>query len=244
MKGTVMIVTEETPLQRYIRAGQTTISNLLIHHYKQIGLSTAQLVLYLQFKSYQDRGTMNPDVRVIAKNLGTTETQVFNQLHQMMTNHLVKQGMRQLPDGKEDAIYDFTPLLNKLALLEDQSTTAVQEAANQNDRQQTFATLESEFGRPLSSMELQIVNDWLDKDDYSPVMIKLALRQAMLNSALNLQYMERILQSWAHQGLRTEHDINEHERQFENRRTGQTSDRQGSQPHPAGPKIPIYKLGE
>lgn len=136
-------MTEETPLQRYIRAGQTTISNLLVHHYKQIGLTTAQLVLYLQFKSYQDRGTMNPDVRVIAKNLGTSETQVFNQLHQMITNKLVKQGMRKLPDGKEDAIYDFTPLLNKLAFLEDQTTTAVQEEETQNSRQQVFAELES-----------------------------------------------------------------------------------------------------
>lgn len=239
----VMIVTEETPLQRYIRAGQTTISNLLVHHYKQIGMSTAQLVLYLQFKSYQDRGTMNPDVRVIAKNLGTSENQVFNQLHQMMTNHLVEQGMRLLPDGKEDAIYDFSPLLNKLALLEDQATTTDHEEASQNSRQQVFATLENEFGRTLSSMELQIVNDWLDKDAYTPAMIKLALRQAVMNSAVNLQYMERILQSWAHQGLRSEHDINEHERQFESRRAGQTPT-QGSQPRSAGPKIPIYKLGE
>lgn len=237
-------MTEETPLQRYIRAGQTTISNLLVHHYKQIGLTTAQLILYLQFKSYQDRGTMNPDVRVIAKNLGTSETQVFNQLHQMITNKLVKQGMRKLPDGKEDAIYDFTPLLNKLALLEDQTTTAVQEEETQNSRQQVFAELESEFGRPLSSMELQIVNDWLDKDNYSTAMIELALRQAVMNSALNLKYMERILQSWAHQGLRTKRDINEHERQFENRREGQVNNQHPDQSRPAGPKIPIYKLGE
>lgn len=237
-------MTEETPLQRYIRAGQTTISNLLVHHYKQIGLTTAQLVLYLQFKSYQDQGTMNPDVRVIAKNLGTSETQVFNQLHQMITNKLVKQGMRKLPDGKEDAIYDFTPLLNKLALLEDQTTTAVQEEETQNSRQQVFAELESEFGRPLSSMELQIVNDWLDKDNYSTAMIELALRQAVMNSALNLKYMERILQSWAHQGLRTKRDINEHERQFENRREGQANNQHPDQSRPTGPKIPIYKLGE
>lgn len=239
-----MSVTEENALQRYIRAGQTTISNLLVHQYKQIGLTTAQLVLYLQFKSYQDRGTMNPDVRVIAKNLGTSETQVFNQLHQMMTNKLVKQGMRKLPDGKEDAIYDFTPLLNKLALLEDQTTATVQEKEVQNNRQQVFAKLESEFGRPLSSMELQIVNDWLDKDDYSATMVELALRQAVMNSALNLQYMERILQSWAHQGLRTKRDIEEHERQFENRSEGQANTRHDSQSRPAGPKIPIYKLGE
>lgn len=93
-------------------------------------------------------------------------------------------------------------------------------------------------------MELQIVNDWLDKDNYSTAMIELALRQAVMNSALNLKYMERILQSWAHQGLRTKRDINEHERQFENRREGQVNNQHPDQSRPAGPKIPIYKLGE
>lgn len=114
-----------------------------------------------------------------------------------------------------------------------------------NDRMQTFNQLEAEFGRPLSSMEMQIVNDWLDKDNYSAEMIKLALRQAVLNSALNLNYMERILQSWDHQGLRSRHDIEEHERQFEERRSAsQTNQAQSAGKKPRGPKIPIYKLGE
>ena len=63
---------------------------------------------------------------------------------------------------------------------------ADQEAAvkveNNNSRVEIFNQLEAEFGRPLSSMELQIVNDWLDKDNYSAIMIKLALRQAVMNS--------------------------------------------------------------
>lgn len=237
-------LTEETALQRYLQAGETSVSNLLLRHYKQLGLTTAQLVLYLQFKSYQDRGTMNPDIRLIAKNLGTDETQVFNQLHQMMTNHLVEQKMRQLADGKEDAIYDFTPLLAKLATLDLQTVNREERHEQQNTRQQIFAMLESEFGRPLSAMELQIVNDWQDKDNYTPAMIKLALRQAVMNSARNLQYMERILQSWARQNLRTEHDITEHERQFENQRAAKEQPASGQGKHSAGPQIPIYKLGE
>ena len=197
-------------LQHYLQAGETNISNLLLHHYKELGMTTSQFVLYLQFKSYQDRGIMNPDVRTIAKNLGTKERQVFEQLHQMMTNHLVEQKMRKMEDGKEDAIYDFSLLINKLALLNENDQAATVKVENTNNRVETFNQLEAEFGRPLSSMELQIVNDWLDKDNYSAIMIKLALRQAVMNSALNLQYMDRILQSWDRQGLRTERDINEH----------------------------------
>ena len=228
-------------LQHYLQAGETNISNLLLHHYKELGITTSQFVLYLQFKSYQDRGIMNPDVRTIAKNLGTKERQVFEQLHQMMTNHLVEQKMRTMEDGKEDAIYDFSLLINKLALLNENDQAATVKVENTNNRVETFNQLEAEFGRPLSSMELQIVNDWLDKDNYSAIMIKLALRQAVMNSALNLQYMDRILQSWDRQGLRTERDINEHEKRFEQRKeAGQKPEKKTLKK----PKIPIYKLGE
>ena len=228
-------------LQHYLQAGETNISNLLLHHYKELGMTTSQFVLYLQFKSYQDRGIMNPDVRTIAKNLGTKERQVFEQLHQMMTNHLVEQKMRKMEDGKEDAIYDFSLLINKLALLNENDQAATVKVENTNNRVETFNQLEAEFGRPLSSMELQIVNDWLDKDNYSAIMIKLALRQAVMNSALNLQYMDRILQRWDRQGLRTERDINEHEKRFEQRKeAGQKPEKKTLKK----PKIPIYKLGE
>lgn len=228
-------------LQHYLQAGETNISNLLLHHYKELGMTTSQFVLYLQFKSYQDRGIMNPDVRTIAKNLGTKERQVFEQLHQMMTNHLVEQKMRKMEDGKEDAIYDFSLLINKLALLNENDQEETIKVESTNSRVEAFNQLEAEFGRPLSSMELQIVNDWLDKDNYSAIMIKLALRQAVMNSALNLQYMDRILQSWDRQGLRTERDINEHEKRFEQRKeAGQKPEKKTLKK----PKIPIYKLGE
>lgn len=236
-----MIKVDLQTLQRYIQAGETNVSNLLLHHYKELGMTTSQFVLYLQFKSYQERGVMNPDIRTIAKNLGTSERQVFEQLHQMMTNQFVEQKIRHLDDGKEDAIYDFSKLINKLALLDDNEQELETTGDHPTSRQQTFNQLESEFGRTLSSMELQIVNDWLDKDHYTGTMIKLALRQAVMNSAINLQYMDRILQSWDHQGLRTEHDISEHERQFEERRI---SNQKVKKKTLNGPKIPIYKLGE
>ncbi|EEW53021.1 DnaD domain-containing protein [Limosilactobacillus antri] len=230
-------------LQRYLAAGETLISNLLLHHYKELGLTTAQLVLYLQFKSYQDHGVANPDIRQVAKNLGTSEVQVFDQLHQMMVNGLAEQKMQRQADGKEEAVYDFTPLISRLVLYDQQQTDQQAADTGANERMKTFNQLEAEFNRPLSAMEMQIVNDWLDKDSYSPVMIKLALRQAVLNSALNLKYMERILESWARQGLRSQHDIEEHERQFE-KQHGQAPASTGKGKQPRGPKIPIYKLGE
>ena len=43
-------MTDASLLQHYLQAGETNISNLLLHHYKELGMTTSQFVLYLQFK--------------------------------------------------------------------------------------------------------------------------------------------------------------------------------------------------
>lgn len=233
------MVAENNPLVRYLKAGETSISNVLLHHYHELGMSTAQLVVYLEFKSYLDRGVMDPDIRLIAQHLQTDENQIFDLLHQMISNQLVVQQMRKLADGKEDAFWDFTPLINKLSAFNEQEAIEQTTTDNSNQRKTTFNKIEAEVGRPLSPMEMQIVNDWIDRDHYQAAIIDLALRQAVMNNALSLQYMDRILRNWDRQGLRSVHDIQEHERQFEERKSGYSHQEARKI---QGPKIPIFNL--
>ncbi|MBB1062800.1 DnaD domain-containing protein [Limosilactobacillus fastidiosus] len=234
-------MTENNPLVQYLNAGETTISNILLHHYHELGMSTAQLVVYLEFKSYLDRGIIDPDIRQIARHLQTDENQVFDLLHQMMSNKLVVQQMRKLADGKEDAFWDFTPLINKIGAFNEQEAVEKVETKISNQRKMTFNKIEAEVGRPLSPMEMQIVNDWIDRDHYSGSIIDLALRQAVMNNALSLQYMDRILRNWSRQGLKSVHDIQEHERRFEERKSQNNYSHQEPR-EIQGPKIPIFNL--
>lgn len=234
-------MTENNPLVQYLNAGETTISNILLHHYHELGMSTAQLVVYLEFKSYLDRGIIDPDIRQIARHLQTDENQVFDLLHQMMSNKLVVQQMRKLADGKEDAFWDFTPLINKIGAFNEQEAVEKVETKNSNQRKTTFNKIEAEVGRPLSPMEMQIVNDWIDRDHYQGAIIDLALRQAVMNNALSLQYMDRILRNWSRQGLKSVHDVQEHERQFEEQKSQNSYSHQESRKI-QGPKIPIFNL--
>ena len=43
-----------------------------------------------------------------------------------------------------------------------------------------FNNFTQEFGRPLSPIELETINDWLTIDKYSTKIVKLALREAVL----------------------------------------------------------------
>lgn len=72
-----------------------------------------------------------------------------------------------------------------------------------------YQLFEQEFGRPLSSIEFQRIGQWLEEDHYQPEILKLALREAVLNQAYSFNYVDRILLSWERKNLRTKQQVEE-----------------------------------
>ncbi|MCG4282719.1 DnaD domain-containing protein, partial [Lacticaseibacillus saniviri] len=70
-----------------------------------------------------------------------------------------------------------------------------------------FSMVEVEFGRPLSPIEQQTIRAWLEEDHYAPEMIQLALREAVLNQAYSLRYMDRVLINWEKRHLTTPQQV-------------------------------------
>ena len=63
--------------------------------------------------------------------------------------------------------------------------------------------IEKEFGRPISSYEIQMIKSWIDKDEYSYDLILAALKEAVLNQVFTLKYMDKILLTWQRKGFKT-----------------------------------------
>lgn len=68
--------------------------------------------------------------------------------------------------------------------------------------QSLFDLFETEFGRPLSQMELQRMADWLQ--EYEQKMISYALREALTYDHKSFDYIERILVEWKKRNLSAE----------------------------------------
>ncbi len=232
---------QQSFMEKYVTAGTTAVSNLLLHHYHEIGMTTAELMVYIELRSYIDRGQGDPAVSQIARHLGTTEDQVYDLINQMIKDHLMVQKMVKSADGKESMEYNFAPLLHKLQRLIEQQTTSAHQQQTKNQRQELFATLETEFGRLLNPIEMSLVNDWLDQDHYDIEIIKLALRETVLNGKYNFKYMDRILSNWARQNLKTPQAVKVAMKQFDEQHHYSSGNSQhGVQP--SGQKIPIFKL--
>lgn len=66
-----------------------------------------------------------------------------------------------------------------------------------------YQLLENEFGRTISPIEYEIINEW----DYNIEIILLAIKEAVLNNARSIKYIDKVLYNWAQQGFKTKEDV-------------------------------------
>lgn len=201
-------------LTTYLNAGQTEISNLIISQYRQLGMDEKDLVLYLQILSEQQQGKMMPDLNQIARQMNCTVNVIYQQI-----NHLIQLGVIGLKtveteDGKKDDYYDTTVIFDKV---NNQSQTMAEKLSQQLvEQKKLFQLIEQELGRPLSSMEIDHVSQWIRVDQYELPMIELAFREAIIHGARGpLQYADKILLSWTKSGITT---TKEAQREIDTRR--------------------------
>lgn len=228
-------------LSKYLAAGETTVSNLLLHHYHELGMSTGELMVYLELKSYLDAG-QTPPLKAVAAHLGTEVSQVYDLIHSLTSHQFLTVTLKKNGAGQEAEEYDFAPLTAKLThfLERDQGSNAASSAPTADQKSQLFTQLENGFGRLLNPMEISLVNDWLDKDHYDPAIIELALREAVLNGKFSFRYMDRILLNWRRHQLTTPAAVEADLRRFAEQKSGPAP---GSSAAPT-PKIPVFKLAD
>ncbi|MDT6980747.1 DnaD domain protein [Levilactobacillus zymae] len=243
--------------RRYLQAGQTSVANFLIDHFQEVGMTTDQLLVYLQLKRWLDRGDYLPESDVLAQNLGWDTKRVFEVLHEMIAQKLMTINTVTNDQGQKVDRYDFQLLAEKLSHVPDAeatqptpaattdstaptSATAAQPAVNPDSQRATvFNQIETEFGQMLSPIQMDTVSQWLDVDYYKPELIQLALREAVLNQVYNLKYMDRILLNWEKKHLTTAAQVQrEQERQHPRRKTGGD----GGAGDATIPDVPIFKL--
>ena len=177
-------------IREYLEAGETTISNLLFDHYQKIGLKDDEFLFLLQLFRSQNAGDLFPDLMAIAETMGKTPDTIYKLL-----NQLVSRGFIRLP------------VFQKIQLFL-QTSKEKQVVANHEDEiKQLYQGFEKEFGRPLSPIELEMIGQWLNTDHYSTELIRLALREAVLNQAYSLKYIDRILLAWERKNITTKEQV-------------------------------------
>lgn len=226
-------------IQKWIKLGDTTISNVLLQHYRQLGITNNQLILIIQLKSLMDSGSDFPDIEIIAQRMQLPTAKVFTAIHDLIQQKYLTIETSIDKEGKSKDSYQLDFLWERLATLLEQEERTIKKEEQQLTEKDLFNRFESEFGRPLSPMEIQTIGMWLDEDKYEVDLIEMALREAVLSQVYNLKYVDRILLNWEKKNIKTKAQVVQESKR---RRNHQTNMQQSTPTNETTvkPKVPLY----
>lgn len=164
---------------------------------KKHNLSIDEALLIIYFCGMNSKAML--DLEEIKEKFGMSEYEIMQAFASITEKNLISIKMEKNRDGKVEEIIDLTPLYESIAMelgAENKETESVK----------VFNAFESEFGRPLSSMEISIINNWLDKG-INEALINKALKEAIFNGTLTLRYIDATISEWNRKGFKTGDDV-------------------------------------
>lgn len=193
--------------------GFTVISNSLLRYYPSLKLSEIETMLLLQLESFKQAHNFFPSDNDISERMNLSPVEISQLIQNLIDKELIELGQNRDNDGRITNFYDLTPLYQKLDTIIDErdvgSSTQAEsdlrptEKRESNPLQELVRQFEIEFGRLLSPIEKQEIAAWINIDHYSPEIVQLALREAILAQVYNFKYVDRILLNWQRHGLTT-----------------------------------------
>lgn len=214
--------------------GSLAVSGKLLIHYKDLGINEAELILILQVQYFIQQGVHFPTPDELSERMTVSVSEC-----NMLLRRLIQKGFLEIMEfDQQDILYEqysLSPLWEKLYTFLSAPVSANAEKQDEN----LYPVFEKEFGRPLSPFESETLVIWMDQDHHDPLIIKAALREAVISGKLNFRYIDRILFEWKKNGIKTMEQALNYSKRF---RQNQNRPKQDEQQTGEGyqRKIPFY----
>jgi DNA replication protein len=235
LKGGVVMM--KADLLAWLQEGNITIPITLFSEYRNLNLNEYELILIIHLLTFIQKGNEFPTPVELAERMTIADSDCTNMLRK-----LIQQGLIQIIEGySNEGIryekYSLEPLWDRLVdqFMLHQKNNQLQ--SKQVEETDLYTCFEKEFGRPLSPFECESLAMWMDDDHHDPIIIKAALREAVMSGKLNFRYIDRILFEWKKNGIQTIEQAKNQGRKF---REKQNQNRKVNDTQQSSPSIPFY----
>lgn len=163
-----------------------------------LSISESYVLLQLWHLIYHEKKIISDEDLVEA--LSSDEHEILEILAGLITKNCI--GYRE-KNGK--MTYNLEPLINSM-FSEDCKAYEVPVGKGK-----VFSSFESEFKRPLSPIEIDLIDEWLEVKEYPEDMIFEVLKVAVSNAKLSFKYIDHILIDWAKKGVKSQKENQSYE---------------------------------
>ena len=183
----------------YFKCQKYITNNLFIKKALALNLTLEEFLMLTYFDNDYNNYL---NIKEISKNLSMPTDKAYETFTSLLSKKMIDVKTEKDIEGR---------LIEKVSLdnfyemiMEDK-----QEEKKKEIKTDIYAEFEREFGRPITSMEYEIINAWLEHN-YSEELIIGALKEAVYNGVRKLRYIDKILFEWNKQGFKTMNDVNNH----------------------------------
>jgi DNA replication protein len=224
--------------------GAVSLPYALLRTYRALKLSDTEVMLLIQLLAFRQLEQNEfPTMEQLQERLGSSPSIVGQAMQKLVKQGLV--GIDEIFDpvtGIQSDRYNLSGLFQKIGALlaagelplrtggGEVSTGGVDPSDPRHSSRppatktsvfggatNLFAVFEQEFGRPLSPMEVETINGWLDKDKYDEDLVLFALKESVFAGKLHFRYIDRILLEWSRNRVSSVEEARAHTQKF---RTG------------------------
>lgn len=183
----------------YFKCQKYITNSLFIKKALSLKLSLEEFLMLTYFDNDYNN-YLNMDE--LSKNIGISSEKAYEIFTSLLSKKLIDIKTEKDIEGR---LIEKVNLDNFYKMiLEEEIKTEKQEKKND-----IYEEFETEFARPITSMEYEIINAWLEHN-YSEELIIGALKEAVYNGVRNLRYIDKILYEWNKKGFKTMNDVNNH----------------------------------
>ncbi len=177
----------------------------LILEYRQLGINERELTILLQIIAFkQTEANDYPSVEVLAAQSGLSEEMVLEIISSLMDKRIL--GEEVVLQGKANSmatVFVLTGLLKQLHKLKRKKQ------GRQLENSPELVRVEQYLGRLLTSNEIDNINLWLHKYDYSFELVCAAL-ELTPDKKHFVSYVSTVLKDWKKQGISTTLEANDY----------------------------------
>ena len=198
MNEAVLSIVKEKPI---------IIPKVLLRNYKKMNITDEELIILICLIGIGDKVPYNPTI--FEHELGMDKFKGMELLNNLSEKGLVNIKIENNKSGKkQEYIYLDYLYLKLVNIILDET----EEELGSSKSSDIFTLFEQELGRTISSMEVEIIKEWLDS--YEEELIKEALKEAIYNDVRNLKYIDRILYNWHSKGIKNKNDVIKSKKSF------------------------------
>ena len=174
------------------------VKSFILRLVKDMDLSVNEAILLIYFMNQE-----NPvlDIENIMIEAYLSEEEIMDAYQRLVSLGIIE---TKTIKNKQGIIEEIISLDNIIKTVSQDITKEGKEKLSLN----LFEQFESEFGRPLSPLEYELINTWLDTGTSEELILE-ALKESIYNGVKSLRYIEKILINWKEKGYKSKADISD-----------------------------------